>query len=113
MTRRLVWLVPFAGLAALLAVMGIRLGWMASSLTETDVINKYASVYLEELGPQAQPTDCIAFPGQTRGIWIVVRCTRAADDPSMIYEYHVNRLGGLEYSGAPKEPSQMQKELDA
>jgi hypothetical protein len=112
-TRRVIWFVPFAGLIALLAVTGLRLGWIASSLSETDVINKFVGLYLGEAGARAQPTDCIAFPSQSRGIWIVVRCEGGVDTPSRIYEYHVNRLGGLEYSGTPKSPSQSQEELDA
>lgn len=111
MNPRLIWFIPLAGVIALLAVMGLRLGWIAATLTETDVINRHAAIYLSEGG--ASETDCFAFPSQTRGIWIVVRCTSHLDTPSMIVEYHVNRLGGLEYSGPPKRGSLTQKELDA
>lgn len=111
MKPRLIWFAPLAGLVSLLVVAGLRLGNHAASLTEADVINEFATIYATEEGGNL--TDCAAYPGQTRGIWIVVRCSQAPDAPSMIVEYHVNRFGGLEYSGPPKEGSLSKKDLDA
>lgn len=72
--------------------MGLRYGWIASRVTETDVITHYAQKYLKDHGTGAAMTDCTAQPG--RGLaWIVVRCQPR--DVTGHYEYRVNRIGKL------------------
>jgi len=110
---RVIWFAPLIVLTAVLAVYAFRLGWIAANITETDVINARAADYLEEAGPAAKPTDCVAFPAQHRGIWIIVRCGGGEDAASKVYEYHVNRFGGVEYSGAPKGSGLQLREDDA
>lgn len=102
MNARLVWFAPLIVLTLLLALYGFRLGWIAANLTETDVIETQAAAYLTTAGPEAKRTDCVAFPSDQNGIWIIVRCGAVLNASSKVYEYHVNRFGGVEYSGAPK-----------
>jgi hypothetical protein len=112
MSRRSIIFIPFIALTCVAAAFAFRLGWTAANLTETDVIEAQAEQYLISAGPDALPTDCIAFPGQQRGIWIIVRCEMERNAPSTVYEYHVNRFGGVEYSGAPKSGGPKLREND-
>lgn len=85
---RWVWWVPL-GLATLVgALLAFRFGWIAATITETDVINAMASRYVtQDGGPGATAGDCVGLVGQVEGAWITVRCgTRV---------YHVNRFGRL------------------
>ena len=95
-----------------MAIYGLRLGWIAANLTETDVIKARAAEYVAA-HEGAKETDCVAFPGSQGGIWIIVRCGGTSDGPSKVYEYHVNRFGGTEYSGPPKAARQIDRENDA
>ncbi|NVO24884.1 hypothetical protein HJ526_16945 [Donghicola sp. C2-DW-16] len=63
---------------ALVAVIGLRLGWTAATITETEVIERYASAYVAEAGGGAELTDCHAEAGQTW--WIKLRVVCAAAD---------------------------------
>ena len=56
---------------ALVAVIGLRLGWLAASLTETDVIERYAAAYLAEAGAGAALSNCHAETAQ--GHWVKLR----------------------------------------
>lgn len=81
---------------------------MAAFTTETDVINRYATLYVEHQqragnARTARTTDCLAFPGKSPGIWLVIRCRPSSAQYGAALEYHVNRLGGLEYFGNPIE----------
>lgn len=76
----------------------------AALVTETEVIERYAARYLADrardgTGDTARITDCHAVPGQAGGIWLVVVCGPGPGDPGRIYEYRVNRMGGLEAPG--------------
>lgn len=88
---RWVWFAPLAILILAGAVWAFRWGWIAATITETDVINTYTQRYLAEGGATARLTDCTAVPGQQTGVWIVVRClgTEAR------YDYPVDRFGRL------------------
>jgi hypothetical protein len=82
-------------LALLLVLSGMwafRLGWIAATITETDVITAYSARYLQEHGPAARATDCTARPGHAGGVWIVVTCVGAQTG---YVEYAVDRLGRL------------------
>lgn len=100
MVSRFLWWAPFGALVLFFAVIGFRYGAMALSTTETEVINRYAAQYLEDAGGSAALTDCVAYPSDDLGIWLVVRC--AAPQRAQAYEYFVNRVGGLEYRHTPK-----------
>ncbi|MBW4707892.1 hypothetical protein KX928_08850 [Roseobacter sp. YSTF-M11] len=97
--NRWLWWAPLVLLITGLAVWGFRLGWIAATITETDVITTYAKRYLEAAGPGAALSDCVAYPGRDRGVWLVVRCGPDPSGSGGRYEYHVNRLGGLVASG--------------
>ncbi len=96
---RWIWWAPLAVFLLWWGWLGFRWGWIAATTTETDVINAYADRYLEDrardgTGAGARITDCVAYPGTERGIWLHVVCGPAGD-PSRRYEYEVNRLGGF------------------
>ena len=92
------WL-PVVALTLAVGVYALRLGWVAATITETDVIERYAAVYVGETG--AARTDCRAVPGQGGAVWLVVICGPVPFDPARHYEYHANRLGGLVFQGGP------------
>ncbi|MEM9576056.1 MAG: hypothetical protein AAF999_03475 [Pseudomonadota bacterium] len=103
---RWLWWTPIAALTCLAAVWGFRLGWIMITTTETDVIEIYAQKYLEDRARDGTAegailADCVAYPGDTPGIWIIVSCGPDPFDASLHYEYSVNRFGGLEYSAGP------------
>lgn len=85
---RWVWWVPL-GLATLVgALLAFRYGWIAATITETDVINGMAHRYVtRDGGAAAQATDCVGLAGQVPGAWITVRCGA--------FLYHVDRFGRL------------------
>ena len=85
---RWVWFVPL-GLATLIgALLAFRYGWIAATITETDVINAFALRYVtEDGGNDAQISDCVGLAGQIEGAWITVRCGA--------FSYHVNGFGTL------------------
>ncbi len=94
----MIW-APFGLLVLASAGLGLRWGWIALNTSETDVISRYAARYVAQTGGPI--TDCRALPGEDQGIWLVVICGPTPVDLTRHYEYHVNRLGGLEYSGGP------------
>ncbi|MFK7743446.1 MAG: hypothetical protein AB8B47_00220 [Roseobacter sp.] len=89
---RWVWFAPFGLLVVVLAAWGFRLGWIAATISETDVIEGYTVRYLETFGAVARATDCVGRPGESDAVWIVVTC--AAQDGQRI-EYPVDRFGRL------------------
>lgn len=93
---RWLWWTPLGLLTVGVALMGLRWGWVAATISETDVINRYAERYVQERGGGAAMTDCVAMPGRAdQGIWLVVRC--AAPDTDSAFEYHVDRFGRLKH----------------
>ena len=99
---RWLWFTPFAFLTVALGLWGFRLGWIAATITETDVITTYAEQYVvarTNEGTEAARSDCVAYPGEENGIWIVIVCTPVANGTPTRYEFHVNRFGGLEHMG--------------
>lgn len=96
MSTRLILIVPLVVVAALLAVVGLRLGYMAATTSETDVITHYSALYVDRKGTGAAVTDCFAVPGQGAGIWLVVTCSPGGAGDDEIYTFYINRLGGLE-----------------
>jgi hypothetical protein len=102
---RWVWFVPVAALAVAVGLWAFRLGWIAASLTETDVILAYTAHYLDTHGAPARATDCSAQPADIEAVWIVVTCV--ASDATR-YDYPVDRFGQLirleTQPAVPEEP---------
>ncbi|MCC1492287.1 hypothetical protein [Cognatishimia sp. F0-27] len=97
---RWVWWTPVALLVVATALLGFRWGWIAATITETDVINAYAQRYLEDrardgTGAGASVGDCVAYPGEERGVWLVVSCGPTPRDLSRHYAYYVNGIGQM------------------
>lgn len=88
---RWLWFTPLALLLVAVAIWAFRLGWIAVTISETDVITTYAQRYLEEVGATARLIDCTGLPGTGQGVWIIVRCVRAGQR----FDYPVDRLGRL------------------
>lgn len=96
---RWLWFAPLALLLTLSAVWAFRLGWIAATITETDVINAYTARYLQAQGGAARATDCVARPGRHPGVWIVVTCAGPQTTP---VAYAVDRLGRLVHRPEPE-----------
>lgn len=64
-------------------------------VTETQIIETYASQYLTLAGESSKRTDCRAMPGQQRGTRMVVICGPDQFDANRHYEFHVDPLGRL------------------
>ena len=99
MTRWFFWS-PFIVLTVGVGIYFLRLGWIAATITESDVINAYAEMYLADQrardpGTIAALTDCSAMPGTEPRVWIVIACGNNPCDPNDYVEYHVNALGSL------------------
>ena len=76
---RWIWWVPLAVFALWWGWLGFRWGWIATTTTQTDVIEVYAQRYLADrtrdgTGEGARLTDCVAYPGPDAGIWLHVVC---------------------------------------
>lgn len=85
---RWVWWVPLALATTVGALLAFRYGWIAATITETDVITSFAQRYVtQDGGHDASVSDCVGLAGQVDGAWITVRCA------DMLY--HVNRFGHL------------------
>ncbi|MDW3222302.1 MAG: hypothetical protein R8G34_05340 [Paracoccaceae bacterium] len=97
------WWAPLAVLVMAMGIWAFRWGWIAAAITETDVINTYASRYLSEAGASARLTDCAATPGDHVGVWITVNCV----DPSGArYDYAVDKFGRLlDVQGSGSQPA--------
>ena len=93
---------PFGALVLALGIWGFRLGWIAATLTETDVILSYTARYLEKQGADAKATDCSARPGRDKAVWILVTCV--APDGTR-HDFPVDRFGRLlEVAPDPARP---------
>jgi hypothetical protein len=82
-------------------VFGLRAGWYIVSLSETDVIKKYAALYVNGANGR-RSEDCSAIPGGDSGAWIIVTCGRqscGADLLAPVSEYYVNRWGSFMHGG--------------
>lgn len=97
---RWLWWMPLVVLTVFAGLLVFRQGYVAANITETDVINHYAAIYVAE-GPEgAKVTDCAARPGTADGVWLVVSCGGAAH----LVQYPVDRLGRLVDPVAPEGP---------
>ena len=78
-----------------LCIVSLRLGLKASSLTETDIITHYSTLYLENEyaeGRAAQSNDCYAVPGAKLWERLEVIC---APENMAPYKYVVGFWGQL------------------
>ena len=83
-------------LLALLALLAAALYQRATlKLTETQIIETYASQYLAAAPEGAKLTDCRARPGQNSATRMVVICGPDRFDAARHYEFHVGPLGQL------------------
>ncbi len=102
---RWLWFLPLAALVLAIGLWAFRLGWIAATLTETDVIMAYSARYLEEHAGPVRQTDCSAQPATIESVWIIVTCI--AGDGTR-YDYPVDRFGQLVQVNlperAPSEP---------
>ena len=103
MNRWLLWL-PFGLLTLGVGLFYLRLGWIAATISEGDVIERYAERYVQAqlaADPEslASERDCVAVPSDERGVWIVVICGTNPCDLRRYSEYHVNRIGGVVHGG--------------
>ena len=62
---------------------------MNSGISETQVINAGASVWVAETGGAL--TDCVGLPGDA-GVWIEVRCSDGAQDRTYLFDKRGTRL---------------------
>ena len=97
MTRR--WIIaPIAALATLAGYLGLQLG---QPLTETEIITKYAVIYVADHGKGAQLTDCHATPNMRTDVRLVVRC---AHPSGTIHDYFAGPRGEPRLPDNPTEP---------
>ena len=97
MTKR--WIIaPIAALAIVAGYLGLQLG---QPVTETDIINRYAALYVQEQGGSAKVTDCVATPSQRSEVRLVVRCT---DPDGTIHSYFAGPRGEPRTPDDPTEP---------
>ena len=86
------------GIISVLAVVAGVLGLVAGSnagVTETDVINAGAALYVDETGGSV--TDCVGLPG-AGDVWIEVRCGDETGMHAYLFDERGHRLT------PPKEP---------
>jgi hypothetical protein len=62
---------PLAGLIAFAGYLGLQSGRLPS---ETEIIERYAAVYLDNAPSGASPTDCAASPHPDPAIRMVINC---------------------------------------
>ncbi|MEM7295768.1 MAG: hypothetical protein AAF330_03950, partial [Pseudomonadota bacterium] len=89
------WLAPVAFVLVLAVYLGLRIGGEVAAITESDVIEMLAQVYVDEhkerFGSPGLETDCIAVPSEALGIWIELRCTPEVHE--QVFTYGVTRSG--------------------
>ena len=85
---RWAWFIPLSLATTFGALLAFRYGWIAATVTETDMINAMAERYVtQDGGSDARITDCVGLPGQVDGARLTIRCNDVF--------YHVNRFGTL------------------
>ncbi|WP_295315642.1 hypothetical protein [Roseobacter sp.] len=85
------WFAPLVAIILVLGLWAFRLGWIVATITETDVINRWAAHYLATAGGDARASDCVARPGRET-VWIIVTCE---GPQGRRFDYPVDRLGRL------------------
>lgn len=96
--RRLFIFFPFAALVTLSGYLGLQLG---KPVTETEIITRYATLYVAEQGDGAQVSDCLATPNLRSEVRLVVRCTHPN---GTIHSYYAGPRGEPRLPDDPQEP---------
>jgi len=78
---------PVLAIVAAVSVLGLSMGRKTALTTESQVIEKVATIYVEE-GGMAR-TDCHARPARSSELWLVVTCTREGAGA----EYFIDHYG--------------------
>lgn len=89
--------IALALFVAVVGLIALRLGAQTTTLSETDIIDHYSALYLENEnaeGRLAQLTDCCALAGGAFGARIEIICQPAKAAP---YRYVVGYRGQLLY----------------
>ncbi|MDX8352355.1 hypothetical protein [Cognatiyoonia sp. IB215182] len=86
---RWTFFLPLVVLIAFAGYLGLRAGRLPS---ETEIINRYAALYVAEAGAGAQMTDCAAIPHPDPTIRMTVMCQPPKGDA---ITYLVGPRGGL------------------
>ncbi len=84
-------------LCAVVGALGLRIGWLYATFTETDAIDAAAADYVAHeaaLGREVSPTDCSARPGV--GVWLAVVCLPLSNPDATRTEYFVSRTGQMD-----------------
>ena len=69
--RRSLFFLPLTALIAFVAYLGLQWGQLPS---ETEIINRYATAYLETAPDGATATDCAARPHPDEAVRMVMNC---------------------------------------
>ncbi|WP_146588939.1 hypothetical protein [Puniceibacterium confluentis] len=106
---RWTWWLPVALIVALSALFGWRHGWVAANVTETQVIDAYATRYLQDRardgsGAGARRSDCRARPSARA--WLVVICGPEPQNKALSYTYYVARDGRLRMVVGPDDAAE-------
>ena len=88
---RWIWFTPLGVLVAAIAVWGFRLGWIAATISETDVIEVWTEQYVAGQAG-GRHSDCSAQPGRQEPIWILITCIHK---DGRRFDYPVDRIGRL------------------
>ncbi|SFS06537.1 hypothetical protein [Yoonia litorea] len=76
---------------AVLVAYAAYLGWQRGQLpSETEIINRYAALYLEMAPEGAALTDCAAAPHPNAGVRMVITCSHAS---GLVTTYFVGPRG--------------------
>jgi hypothetical protein len=96
--RRWVVFMPLVGLVVFAGYLGLRAGDIP---TETDIINRYAAVYLTAAPDGAAPTDCAAAPHPAPDIRMVINCAHSS---GLTTTYYVGARGQSMPDPTTQEP---------
>lgn len=88
---RFLWFAPLGVFVALLGVWAFRQGWIAATISETDVIEAWTAHYMAR-EPGARQGDCSAKPGHGTDVWILVTCVNS---DGRRFFFPTDRLGRL------------------
>lgn len=88
---RWIWFAPLGALVVALGAWAFRLGWIAATISETDVIEVWTAHY-QGAYPGARATDCTAQPGRGEMVWILVSCIHR---DGRRFDFPVDRMGRL------------------
>ncbi len=74
--------IPFAGLVVVAGIVGYRAGQVPN---ETEIINRYAAIYVSMAGDGAALTDCAATPYPDPAVRLVINCANPSGLTTTFY----------------------------